>query len=360
MTTIKIAAVGDILMWERQIESALLPDENYSFDDMFKEVEPYLSNADLTIGNLETTLTGRELNYVHRQPKTLWPLFNCPDELAGTLKRVGFDVLTTGNNHCFDRGVTGLKRTLDILDQNKILHTGTFRSKNESKNFLITNVKGISIGILSYTYGTNVKLSKTDEPWLINYMTNKILSDIGKLRKQVDFLIVCLHFGREFSRNPNVRQKNWVKNCFMHGADVVLGAHPHVIQPMALKRVRDKEGIRKKRFVIYSLGNFITDRAGNYFRNEQNLFIPDRVQSIHSDSGVILQLKITKNKEGKTYISDITYVPTWVHFKNDDRKQFRVLPVQIPNHFDLTTQDIETIKQVRKITTSHLKGKVEF
>ncbi|MEA3577712.1 CapA family protein [Peribacillus frigoritolerans] len=359
MTTIKIAAVGDILMWGRQIESAKLPNGKYSFDDMFKEVEPYLSNADLTIGNLETTFSGRELDYIQRHPQTLWPLFNCPDELAETLKRIGFDVLTTANNHCLDRGVTGIKRTLDILDQHQILHTGTFRSDTEFNNFLITNIKGISIGILSYTYGTNIILNLIDQPWLVNYMTNNLFSNISKLRKQVDCLIVCLHFGKEFDRNPSVKQKEWVKRCFEYGADVVLGAHPHVIQPMALEQVEDREGINKKRFVIYSLGNFVSDRMGNYFPNQKGHFIPDRIHNIHNDSGVILHLNITKNEQGETHITEISYVPTWVHLENNGRMRFRVLPIQIPSKYNLSANDIKIMKQVWQNTTSHLKGKVE-
>jgi poly-gamma-glutamate synthesis protein (capsule biosynthesis protein) len=361
MTTINIAAVGDILMWGRQIQSAKLPNGKYSFDNMFKEVQPYLSNADLTIGNLETTFSGRERNYIQRQPKTNWPLFNCPDELAGTLKRVGFDVLTTANNHIMDRGAAGLKRTLNILDQYKILHTGTARSEAESKNFLITNVKGISIGILSYTYGTNVSLSQTDPPWLVNYLTNDIFSHISILRGQVDLLIVCLHFGIEFQRNASPEQKTWVKKCFKYGADVVLGAHPHVIQPMALEQIADKDGKMKKRFVIYSLGNFISDRYGNYIPNRNGLFLPDQIQNIHNDSRVILQLKINKNKQGETHIAEVSYVLTWVHLKNNNgKKQFSVLPVQIPNPYYLSAKDLATMKQVWKNTTSHLKGKVEF
>lgn len=360
MTTINIAAVGDILMWERQIESAKLANGTYSFDDMFKEVKPYLSKADLTIGNLETTFFGREKNYIQRQQETLWPLFNCPDELAGTLKNCGFDVLTTANNHCLDRGITGLKRTLDILDQHQILHTGTFRSKTESKNFLITNVKGISIGILSYTYGTNVALNQDDPPWLVNYMTTDVVTNISELRKHVDFLIVCLHFGIEFRRYPSFGQKNWVKNCFAFGADVVLGVHPHVIQPFVLEQIKDRTGVTKPRFVIYSLGNFISDRFGNYVPNRKGKFIPERLQNIHNDSGVILNLKITKDEQGDTRITDFSYVPTWVHLNKNDRLQFSVLPVQIPSPYDVTTADIETMKQVWENTTSHLKGKAEF
>jgi poly-gamma-glutamate synthesis protein (capsule biosynthesis protein) len=360
MTTINIAAVGDILMWERQIESAKLANDTYSFDNMFKEVKPYLSRADLTIGNLETTFFGREQNYIQRQKETLWPLFNCPDELAGTLKNSGFDVLTTANNHCLDRGVTGLKRTLDILDQHQILHTGTFRTKTESQNFLIKNVKGISIGILSFTYGTNVALNQNDPPWLVNYMTSNVVTHIKKLRKQVDLLIVCLHFGIEFRRYPSFEQKNWVKNCFASGADVILGVHPHVIQPFVLEQIKDREGITKPRFVIYSLGNFISDRFGNYVPTRRGNFIPERLQNIHNDSGMILNLKITKESEGDTRITDFSYIPTWVHLNKKESIQFSVLPVQIPSPYDVSPTDIETMKQVWTNTTTHLKGKVEF
>ncbi|TCS83148.1 CapA family protein [Tepidibacillus fermentans] len=347
-TKITIVAVGDILMWRKQIASAKIPGKNqYSFGSMFQEVAPFLRNADLTIGNLETTLSGREKIYQRRNPKTTYPMFNCPDELALTLKKVGFHVLTTANNHCMDRGVNGLKRTLNVLDQNQLLHTGTFRNQKEADTPLVLNLKGIKIAIFAYTYGTNYIAVPKSTPWLVNRIyLKKMQNDIASIRSQVDLVIVSLHFGREFYRYPNEKQKKIVDFLWRNGADIILGSHPHVIQPMITKKIKRIDGIEKRVFAIYSLGNFISDRMFN---------------NIHADSGIILKLVIHKDSSGSTSIEDIYYIPTWVHkIPTKGIPKFRVLPIkkflQNPDRW-LTKNDLDTMKMVWSNTTSHLKGK---
>ncbi|MBO8162907.1 MAG: CapA family protein [Brevibacillus sp.] len=346
-TRVKIAAVGDILMWRRQIHSARMgKEQRYSFDEMFREVAPYLQSADLTIGNLETTLSGRESRYQRTNPKTGWPMFNCPDELAGALKRAGFDVLTTANNHCMDRGVQGLKRTLRVLDQHQLAHTGTFRTREEAQSFLVKEVNGIKFGILAYTYGTNRIPVPKSKPWLVNRIRkNKIIHDLKRLRPNVDVIIVALHFGQEFKRHPNASQRALVRALFQHGADIILGAHPHVLQPMYVKQMENAVGLKKK-FVIYSLGNFISDRMLN---------------SLHADSGVIVNINVEKNNQGQVRISDVHYVPTWVHKPvRQGKLRFCVLPIRsalVNPSLALSQRDRRTMRRVWKNTTSHLKGK---
>lgn len=344
-TKVTIAAVGDILMWRRQIASARVGNsERYSFDEMFRPVAPYLRAADLTIGNLETTLSGRDSHYQRRNPKTGWPMFNCPDELAPALKRAGFDVLTTANNHCLDRGERGLIRTLRVLDRYKLAHTGTFRHKT-SKRWLIQNVKGITFGILAYTYGTNRIPLPKDKPWLVNRIhKQKILRDLKAIRPLVDVIIVALHFGQEFKRFPTANQRKLVHTLFANGADIILGAHPHVLQPMGFKQVSGAPGLRKK-FVIYSLGNFISDQMLN---------------SMHSLSGAILRLTVVKNGNGVS-IADVSYVPTWVHRQTRGGKlHFRVLPIKryLRNPDSAISRETrQTMRRVWNSTTRHLKGK---
>lgn len=212
-TSIRIAAVGDILMWKRQIASAKSAHSTgYSFDSMFRAVAPYLRSADLTIANLETTLSGREAVYQKRNPQTGWPMFNCPDELAGAIKRAGIDVVTTANNHCMDRGMNGLCRTLDVLDRYGLHHTGTYRSRAESKQFLIADVKGIRVGILSYTYGTNNIPVPRAKKWAVNpLLPPKMHADVRRVKQQADIVVVVLHFGKEFQRYPNEQQKTMVR-----------------------------------------------------------------------------------------------------------------------------------------------------
>jgi poly-gamma-glutamate capsule biosynthesis protein CapA/YwtB (metallophosphatase superfamily) len=313
MTSAKIAAVGDILMWETQIKSAKQAEDVYSFDNMFEEVAPLLKEADLTIGNLETTFSGREERYQLTKPKFGYPMFNCPDELAETLKKSGFDVLTTANNHCLDRRKDGLKRTLDILDKGGFHHTGTFRSYEDSIGNLVIDVNGIKVGILSFTYGTNFNPIPREERWAVNLITTEMYSNIYKMKKLADLTIICLHFGYEFSRKSSETQRRLALKCFKHGADIVLGSHPHVIQPMERRRVTDIDGVEKDRFVIYSLGNFISDLMA---------------YNIYTITGMILNLNVTKASNGETSITDIEYVPTWVYRNRVvNSSVFKILPI---------------------------------
>ncbi|MBD2869113.1 CapA family protein [Paenibacillus arenilitoris] len=309
MATITLAAVGDLLMRGAIIESARRSDrtkkkESYAFGPMFAKVAPHLRKPDVTIGNLETTFSGRRWfeqgagkRYKYeRKSRIGYPMFNCPDELARTLKHLGFDVLTTANNHCMDGGPAGLKRTLRVLDKQGLRHTGTARSPEESRRLLIVRAKGIKLGILAYTYGTNSL--PVPEPWLVNRIRHKqIIADIRRLKKQSDAVIVCLHFGKEFKRVPNDRQRSLVRLLLRHGANAVLGAHPHVLQPVTKSKVKDRYGKVRTRVAAYSLGNFISDRLrGN----------------VHTLRGMILTLTIRKDRSGKTDITKVHKLRTIV------------------------------------------------
>jgi poly-gamma-glutamate capsule biosynthesis protein CapA/YwtB (metallophosphatase superfamily) len=296
---ITIAAVGDLLMKSEIIASAKRSG-GYRFGPIFEKVKPYLKKHDLTIGNLETTFSGkRQLGVIgsrpkcncpreRRNPRTGFPVFNCPDALASTLKNVGFHVLTTANNHCMDGGVSGLKRTLNILDKQGLKHTGTSRSIQESKRRLILRVKGINIGILAYTKGTNS--IQVPHRWAVNRMDrNKMIADIRELKKKTDFIMVYLHFGREYQSFPSKAQKQWMHVLFKQGVNVVLGAHPHVLHPITQAKVKDIYGHVRNRVAAPSLGNFVST-------------------------------KLIKNNQGVTDILKIDRIPTIVEKRKNDKK----------------------------------------
>jgi poly-gamma-glutamate capsule biosynthesis protein CapA/YwtB (metallophosphatase superfamily) len=316
MAKITIAAVGDILMKGKVIVSAKQAGKDrYSFGPIFKQVMPYLKEPNITVGNLEITFSGKPVcgQYERRNRKTNYPMFNCPDQLAADLLQTGFTVLTTANNHCMDGGAAGLKRTLRILDKNSLRHTGTFRSREESRRLLFLTAMGIKVGIAAYTFSTN--RIPVPEPWMVNRTIDRqIAADIAKLRKKADFVMICLHFGHEYHLLPNQRQKQLVQLCFKEGAHAVIGAHPHVLQPVIFKKVRDKYGKVKNRVAAYSLGNFISSKLMNNPR------------SLH---GMILQLIVTKSRSGETDISMIRKIPTIVRVtKNGDRRSFRIVKLK--------------------------------
>lgn len=314
---VTIACVGDILMWREQVASAKIPGiDRYSFSTMFAPVAPILKSADLTIGNLETTFSGREQPYQIGSARIGYPRFNCPDELAADLKQAGFDVLTTVNNHCLDGGTAGLLRTLDVLDRHEIDHTGTYRSQEEASILLIMERNGIKIGILAYTYGTNKQKIPSDSPWLVNLLQQQAIeNDMARMRPHVDLLIVCLHFGVEFRHAPTIRQRQLVQSLIRQGADVILGAHPHVLQPVVTPVVTTASGTKKRTVVAYSLGNFTSERMLAF---DQSL------------CGAILRLTVEKDEQNQqTAITHVSVVPTYSQkFFSEGRVRFRVKPMR--------------------------------
>jgi len=314
VSTITIAAVGDIMMWREQVAAARSADSNrYSFDEVFRDVAPIFTKCDLVIGNLETTLAGRRAPHQTRNPRNGFPRFSCPDELIPALRRAGFHVLTTANNHCMDHGLKGLKRTLDILDRYGIKHTGTSRSVRERNRRLVIPVKGINVGILAYTYGTNGIRPPASKRWAVNRMrVQRILRDIQRLRQKADLVVVSLHFGVEFRRKPVEGQVKLVQRLLRGGADIILGSHPHVVQPTVVTRVRRPDGRIRRCVAVFSLGNFVSRRM---WRNPW------------TQRGLILKVGVEKRRGGHARIVGVTSIPTWTRTRADGRPVYAVVPL---------------------------------
>lgn len=315
IVSVKLSFVGDIMCHTPQIEYAKVGRDNFNFSSTFKEIKEYLSEPDLTFGNLETVIAGKSKKY------SGYPLFNSPDELLDALKETGFDLLFTSNNHSLDRGIEGVTRTIQEIRKRNLWNVGTYLSENERDSLLVINLKGIKFGILSYTYGLNGNYLPKSKSYLVNVIdTTLIRKDISRLKeKDADLILVYFHFGDEYSRNPSSYQSEVVDKTFKYGADVIIGSHPHVIQPMKL--VNKNYGKLEKGFVVYSLGNFISNQRWRY-----------------SDAGVILNLEIKKNINiDSLWINDISIIPTWVFKGNtSNNNEFVILPSdtsQLKNNF---------------------------
>lgn len=255
MTNLTISAVGDVMAWQRQIDAARTGG-GYDFRYVFNDIAPRLK-ADLVIGNLETTLSGpKDGPWVTYQKVRGWPLFNCPDEMAAAVKHAGFDLMTTANNHCLDQGGAGLNRTLDLLDQYGLKHTGTFRTEAESQTDLIIDLQGVRVGVLSYTYGTNFMPAPPDAPWCVNLHSEATYGAVRAMKRKADLVVVCQHWGQEFVTVPSTGQRQTAQACWDHGADIVFGCHSHVIQTARMRPSADLDGDLKNRLVVYSMGNF--------------------------------------------------------------------------------------------------------
>jgi poly-gamma-glutamate synthesis protein (capsule biosynthesis protein) len=263
-----------------------------------------IRSADLAIANLELTFGGK--------PYSGYPAFSAPDELLSAIRQAGFDVLMTANNHSLDKGQNGLERTIRKLDSLGITHTGTF---SDTLNYLneyplIIDQKGLRLALLNYTYGTNGIRARP--PNVVNMIdTVRIREDLGKAARQnADAIIVFFHWGEEYKQQPDETQRSLTDYCFKHGAKLVVGSHPHVIQPMFWDRERD-------RAVIYSLGNFVSGQRVRYRNGGALAHVT--LQRIRDKLG-IASLRIT----------DVSYSLTWVYRTANPGRKFKLIPIGMP------------------------------
>lgn len=308
--TIQLAAVGDIMFHNTQLESALVDAGSYDFKPVFEVVKPIIEEADVAIANFETTTAGKD-----KYPYSGYPRFNSPDEAVDALQEAGFDVMTTANNHSLDTGKDGVIRTLDTIRNHAMDTVGTYASRPESR-VLMKEVKDIKLAFLSYTEhvnGLESMLTADELDAMINVVDEqKMKEDIAYAKAQgADLIVASIHWGNEYEREPSGRQEELAQMLADSGVAIILGSHPHVIQ---------RSEWLDQTFVIYSMGNFISNQRA------------ETLDNVYTEDGVIVRFEISKNLEtGKTVISKVDYVPTWVY---RDKEQggsvytYRVLPAE--------------------------------
>lgn len=300
-----ISFVGDLMCHSPQMEFARVGKDSFDFKPAFREVKKYLSSSDITIGNLETTISGKVNGY------SGYPLFNSPDAYLDALKDTGFDILLTSNNHSIDRGKKGIIRTIDKINELGISAIGTFKSQYDRDSVRVFEINGIRIAVLAYTYGLNGNFIAENEKYLVNVVdTNVIKLDISNARaKNAEVVLTYFHFGEEYQQKPNAYQKEIVKCAINAGADLIIGSHPHVIQPLEyFNSVNNRIG---KGIIAYSLGNFFSNQRWRY-----------------SDTGPILKIELLKNiTKNEISLLNVSVIPTWV-FKGqvEGKDEFIILP----------------------------------
>lgn len=336
-----ITAVGDIMMHNTQIQAGYQPQlGTYDFSSFFTKVTPFLQTSDFVIGNLETTLG--------KDPKQYsgYPRFNSPAILAQNLKEAGFDLLTTANNHCLDKGISGLNSTLDCIEETGLLHVGTARSQEEKETILFTELQDVKIAFLAYTYGANGLKPPRGQEFAVNFIEeDQIIADLKKARNEgAQLIILCLHFGQEYQEHPDSVQIRLAKTFLHAGADVILGNHPHVLQ---LTQTYQQEE-DKTQFVIYSLGNFISDQKG-----------------LARKSSMILNLHFgIDTLTGEPYFKEATSIPIWTRkYKKEGRLTFEVLPleetltkIRAAETGDFTLEEIQELEQAWLHISSYMKS----
>lgn len=342
---ITISAIGDIMAHDDQLKAQFDKDTNtYSFNNNFKYVKPYISNSDLAIGNLETTLAGPKAKY------SSFPKFNSPDELADAIKNSGVDIVSTINNHTYDRGSDGVYRTLDVLNSKDIEHVGT-QKNDEDENFLIKDVDGVKLGITAYSYGQVYGSTTALNGLNINYNDlnnlnifnssyvdiafNEIKDTLDVMNnKESDLQVVILHWGDEYTRQPNEFQKELAKKLCDYGVDIIIGSHPHMVQPIEMIKSDENDN---ETLVIYSLGNFLS--------NQRNEILNKK----YTEDGVIVNIDINKNlNTGETKISNVEYIPTWVNKYNNKNGKLTYEIIPLINEKQLSKIDNLPLSKAKK------------
>ena len=297
-SVVTLLFAGDIMGHDKQIEAAYNDSaKTYDYTDCFRYVKPYVEAADYAVANLEVTLAG--------PPFKGYPQFSSPDALAEAVKDCGFDLLLTTNNHTCDRGRVGVVRTLDVLDSLQIPHTGTFRDSAEwrQKYPLMVDVKEIKLAILNYTYGTNEL--PTPKGTVVNRIDKKnIISDIATAKQQnPDLIVACMHWGIEYDTMPNREQLQLTEMLKKQGVDLIIGSHPHVLQPMEMDTAANQ-------LTIYSLGNYVSAQ-----------------RTAPRDGAAMVTVRLTKRNGQKPKI-EADYRLTYVHYPLVGNKRlFYIVPV---------------------------------
>ncbi|MBK7028873.1 MAG: CapA family protein [Bacteroidales bacterium] len=295
--------MGDIMQHMPQVEAAWNDSLNrYIYDSCFKYISPLIQGYDLAVANLETTLAGK--------PFSGYPAFSSPDELVVGMLNAGIDLVGTANNHCCDRGLTGVKRTAVMLDSLGLAHFGTYKNEKDylTQNPKIVRKNGITLAFLNYTYGTNgIPVPEGTVVSLIE--KDRIKKDMEAAHDSIpDKTIIFIHWGEEYQREPNAYQKEIAEYCFKLGADIIIGSHPHVIQPMEW---HNADSVSKEKLVVWSLGNYVSNQRKRY-----------------TDGGAMVGITLQKIN-GNTTIKQADYQLSWVFNPlRNGKRQYYILPAK--------------------------------
>jgi poly-gamma-glutamate synthesis protein (capsule biosynthesis protein) len=318
--TLDIACAGDIMMHGPQITAAAR-DDGYDFSEYFKYVQPFIEEEDLALCNLEETFGGK--------PYGGYPMFSAPDELIGFVKDAGFDVGFTANNHMLDSGQKGLIRTAEQIRKSGLLQTGSV-IKPEEDDWIVTEVKGVKIGIVAYTYESGelggqrsingIAMSDETHELINSYDISQFEEDSREIQRSIegakadgaDLIICYFHWGNEYQRAPDDKQRKVADFAVACGANVIFASHPHVLQPYEFLQGPDGDNVP----VFWSMGNFIsnqrTETTGKY--TEQGMV-----------ARVSIDYDMITHEETRV---DMDAIPTWVDkYSSGGRNIHTVIPL---------------------------------
>lgn len=327
--TATLGATGDILMHMPCVTPALQSDGTYDFSTYFANFSAYVQAVDYAVANLETTLAGTAYKY------SGYPQFNCPDGIIPSLKSAGFDMMLTANNHTYDTLSTGFFRTQEIIAQYGMDHIGT-KPDVETDSYLIKNINGIRVGMVCYTYETNESPDKIDlnggtdlkedeEPLINVFLKNDVEGFTADLAEKVsdmradgaEAIVLYIHWGEEYQTKQNSQQKAMAQAACDLGVDVIVGGHPHVIQPLdLLTSTTDSD---HKTICLYSTGNAMSNqRLGNI----------SYVKTAHTEDGIFFSFTLVKYSDGTVRVEGVEVLPLWVNLHTSTGKTvYDILPL---------------------------------
>lgn len=299
---ITISAIGDILIHSRVYDDAK-EGKGYNFLPMLEHVKNYLGDTTITFANQETMIGGTEIGL------STYPAFNSPTEVGDALKAMGVNIVSLANNHTLDRGEKAIQHAIQHWEKIDMMYVGAYKNtEDQSRLRVMETEEGISVAFLAYTYGTNGIPVPDGKDYLVNLIDKEQIDLDMKIAKEyADVVIVSLHFGNEYERMPSEGQKELAQFVADRGANVILGHHPHVLQPV--EWLTGKE--RNKTFVAYSLGNFLSGQ-----------------DKLYRQIGGVLKLSITKttiDDEIEIEVHSPLFLPTYNASNNE--KNYRVLPM---------------------------------
>lgn len=335
VSTATVLSTGDILMHGKVINSGKQDDGSYNFDSIFQYVKSYSQAADFSVANLETTLCGTDNGYAYAGN----PKFNCPDAIVDSLKGAGFDMLLTANNHADDTSLVGYKRTLNVVREKGLDTLGTYLSADEQK-WTIEEVNGIKIGMVCYTYSDGfsqngyplLNYNEVGENGILNYFTyDKLPEFYTQLQGYLDEMkaagaeatVVYLHWGEEYKwktgEGPNANQTAMAQKLCDMGVDVIVGGHPHVVQPVDL--LQSGTDAEHKTIVLYSMGNAVSNQRKEEMQQSE--------PTGHTEDGVLFCVTFAKYSDGSVCVDSAELIPTWVNMHaNSGATEYNILPLE--------------------------------
>ncbi len=328
--SVDIVFAGDAMQHQRQLDAARRADGTYDYSPYYREIKPYIESADYAVVNLETPLGGA--------PYSGYPMFCAPDSYLTALTDAGFDLILTANNHMLDRRDRGLRRTVATLESAGVPYVGAYRNKAHRDSVIpvIKDIGGFKVAFLNYTYGTNGIAIQGDV--VADYINRPLMKeDVEKSRaKGAEIVVVCVHWGEEYKLLPNAAPRSLADYLTDLGVDLIIGGHPHVIQPMEIRRSEKHD---KDVFLCYSLGNFVS-----------------AMRTTDTRGGALARVTLARDSIGRAVVRDASYRMVFTVPPGGGNRDFYLIPAEkvAPAHINQAREAF--VRNAMRIFNAHNAG----